>query len=161
MAGPVIADAGPLIALSAVGQLELLRKLFQQVVVPVEVVDESLYQNRLGATLIREALDCGWLHTSDGLLEHKLWSAPPSLGKGEVAAIHLALGHPGSLLILDDRLARREALRLGLSIIGTVKVVVIAQQRELIGDAERVVQQMSDNGYRVSLELLNRVKQDY
>jgi hypothetical protein len=83
------------------------------------------------------------------------------LGKGEVAAIHLALGHPGSLLILDDRLARREALRLGLSIIGTVKVVVIAQQRELIGDAERVVQQMSDNGYRVSLELLNRVEQDY
>ena len=161
MAGPVIADAGPLIALSAVGQLELLRKLFQQVVVPVEVVDESLYQNRLGATLIREALDCGWLHASDGLLEHKLWSAPPSLGKGEVAAIHLALGHPGSLLILDDRLARREALRLGLSIIGTVKVVVIAQQRELIGDAERVVQQMSDNGYRVSLELLNRVEQDY
>ena len=161
MAGPVIADAGPLIALSAVGQLELLRKLFQQVVVPVEVVDESLYQNRLGAALIREALDCGWLHASDGLLEHKLWSAPPSLGKGEVAAIHLALGHPDSLLILDDRLARREALRLSLSIIGTVKVVVIAQQRELIGDAERVVQQMSDNGYRVSLELLNRVKQDY
>ncbi|MBT3471392.1 MAG: DUF3368 domain-containing protein [Gammaproteobacteria bacterium] len=161
MAGPVIADAGPLIALSAVGQLELLRKLFQQVVVPVEVVDESLYQNRLGATLIREALDCGWLHTSDGLPEHRLWSAPPSLGKGEVAAIHLALGHPDSLLILDDRLARREALRLSLSIIGTVKVVVIAQQRELIGDAERVVQQMSDNGYRVSLELLNRVKQDY
>ena len=159
MAGSVIADAGPLIAFSSVGQLELLRKLFHQIVVPVEVIDESLHQNRSGAIPIQKALDFGWLHTSDSSLNHGLWKVPPSLGKGEVAAIQLALESPDSLLILDDRLARREALRLGLQIIGTVKIVVVAQQRGLIEQAEKLIQQMASNGYRISLELLEKVKQ--
>ena len=157
MVGSIIADAGPLIALSSVG---LLEKLFQQIRVPTEVVEESLYQNRQGAASIREALDSGWLNASDNVPDYELWKVPPSLGKGEVAAIYMALSNPGTLMVIDDRLARREALRLGLQIIGTVKVVVTAQQQGLIEDAEIVIQQMIENGYRVSMALLDRVKQD-
>ena len=159
MAGIVVADAGPLIAFSSVHQLELLKKLFGQVVVPNAVVDESLYENRSGAASIQEALDEGWLRQVDKVSNKELWAAPPSLGKGEIAAIGLALHSADSLLILDDRLARREALRLGVQLVGTVKVLVVAEQHGVIADAGLVVRQMIGNGYRISLELLKQVKQ--
>ena len=158
MAGVVVADAGPLIAFSSVNQLELFRKLFGRVVVPTAVVDESLYENRSGTLSIQEALEEGWLQRVDKALNQELWKAPPSLGRGEVAAIDLALQSADSLLILDDRLARREALHLGVKIVGTVKVLVVAEQSGVIVDAGKVVQQMVDNGYRISLELLEQVR---
>ncbi len=65
-----------------------------------------------------------------------------------------------SLLIVDDRLARREAQRLGLSFIGTARVLWIAEQRGLIRSAEEVAGHMAANGYRISPSLLEKIKSE-
>jgi predicted nucleic acid-binding protein len=52
--------------------------------------------------------------------------------KGEASAIALALESENSLLIIDDRKGRKFARQLGLSIIGTIGIIVDAKLAGII-----------------------------
>ena len=85
----------------------------------------------------------------------------PSLGAGEGDSICFALEAPeSSLLIMDDRLARRYVLHRGLNIVGTVRLLDLAEKRGVIESAERCIQSMSDFGYRVSNDLLKIIRSE-
>lgn len=105
---------------------------------------------------IETALHQTWLHVHAPQSE----CAPisPSLGPGETEGIWLALEEPGSLLVVDDRLARRYALFRGIAIAGTVRLLWTAEQKGLIDDAAQIVQAMAEVGYRMSIELLEHVR---
>jgi uncharacterized protein len=79
-------------------------------------------------------------------------------GRGKREALALAQAHTSALLLMDDRLARREAALLGLPFIGTARVLWIAEQRGLIPSAEQMVLKMKESGYRVSVELLEAIR---
>ena len=83
---------------------------------------------------------------------------PRSLGRGEIEAIQLALDAGSALLIMDDRLARREALRRGLDYMGTAGLLHLAEQRSVVDDAGRLLRRMATAGYRISPELLNQLR---
>ena len=84
-----------------------------------------------------------------------------NLGTGEHESIRLALAQPDrSLVILDDRLARRYALRLGLNVVGTVRLLDLAERRGFLGSAELLIEQMRQNGYRISPVLLRNLRAD-
>ena len=64
----MVADAGPLIALSRIGRLSLLADLFESVTVPRAVLEElRLSESRAGVEQLREAFEarqwlcCGWM----------------------------------------------------------------------------------------------------
>jgi predicted nucleic acid-binding protein len=157
MARVVIADAGPLIALAGIERLNILRQLFSEITITQSVMDECLAKDGGDAQRIAESIQERWLivHTWKNL------SAPlsPSLGRGESDSIRLALESPqDSLLIMDDRLARRYALRKGLKIIGTVRVLDLAEKMGLIKRAEHCIQELADFGYRVSMDLLKKIR---
>ena len=59
---------------------------------------------------------------------------------------------------MDDRLARREALRRRLNYIGTVRMLHLAESRSLIEDAAVVVRRMAVRGYRISPLLLQQLR---
>ena len=59
---------------------------------------------------------------------------------------------------MDDRLARREAIRHGLSYIGTARMLHLAEVRSLVHSAEAVVNRMAECGYRISPMLLQQLK---
>jgi len=157
MARLVIADAGPLIALAGSDNLELLRLLFTKVFLPPAVRAECLEKPSLDADRIAAAIAAGWLQVKPPSETGTRIS--PSLGAGEQEAIRVALQDPdSSLLIVDDRLARRQALQLGLNIVGTVRLLDLGEQRGLIGSAEQVIREMRERGYRISLELLDHIR---
>ena len=104
---------------------------------------------------IEQAANEGWLDVVSVAARRPL---PPSLGNGEIEAIQLALETDKTLLIMDDRLARREAMRHGLNHIGTVRMLHLAETRSLIENAEIVVQRMAECGYRISPMLLQQLK---
>ncbi len=156
MAGPVICDAGPLIALAGVGRLELLERLFGEVWLPPAVKEECLAGEGDDRALILAALEAGWLRLRS--MEEKAAPISPSLGAGETEAIWLAQCHTHSLFIVDDRLARRQALSRGIAIVGTARLLWTAEQRGEISDAAEVISEMAENGYRISLEVLHRIQ---
>ena len=58
----IVADAGPFIALARVRQLDLLQRLYGQVLIPPAVLHElALGSGRPGAAVLEDALGSGWL----------------------------------------------------------------------------------------------------
>jgi len=157
MARVVIADAGPLIAFAGIDGLAVPRGLFSQVRITASVRKECLVAEGIDARRIAACIGDGWL-----VVEPRgSGSAPltPSLGLGESDSIRLALNDSErSLLIMDDRLARRYALRMGLNIVGSVRLLDMAERRGLIECAESGIRRMSDAGYRVSTDLLQQIR---
>lgn len=159
MAQVVIADAGPLLALAKLDCLHLLEKLFGTVLIPEAVQRECMAKSGEDSQRIQQAIDCKQLQviSSDAISSMVL---PRSLGDGEKEAIFLAIQHEHSLLIVDDQLARRQAAKLGLTFIGLVRVLAIAEQQGLLDSAEQAVETVRLAGYRVSLKILRQIRDE-
>jgi predicted nucleic acid-binding protein len=154
----VIADAGPLIALAKINQLELLRTIFPTVQITKAVADECLLRQSGDADLIADALQAGWLQCVDNpIFKHQL---SKSLGLGEQSSIEYVLqADSKTLLIMDDALARKQAIRLHLAVVGTAAVLFMAQRKALITDAEMLITELNQVGYRISAEVIAQLKQ--
>jgi len=154
----VVSDAGPLIALAKVDALFVARRLFARLQIPEAVWSECRGKPGDDSRRIEQAEREGWLHVVRLTAEATRKRFPPSLGQGETEALQLAMEMRPSLLIVDDRLARRQAFQLELDYIGTVRMLLLAERRSLIDDAETVVQRMTANGYRISPRVLQQLK---
>lgn len=154
----VIADAGPLIALAKIKHLDLLPALFNTVWVTQAVADECLRGQSADAVLIQAALQTNWLQcVNNPAFKHSL---SRSLGLGEQTSIEYALqASEKTLLIVDDALARKQALRLQVSVVGTAAVLFAAQRKGLIADAEELITQLHQVGYRISAAVIAQLKQ--
>ena len=151
----VVSDAGPLIALARIDSLFILEHLFSRIRIPQAVWLECREKPGEDSRRIERAASEGWLSVAPVTVERPY---PRSLGRGEVEAIQLARESVPSLLIVDDRLARREAMRLGLDYIGTARLAYLAERASIIDDAESLVQRMTEGGYRISPQVLERLK---
>ena len=145
MARVVIADAGPLIAFATIDRPPILKGLFSELIITESVRNECAARPGADTRRIDAAIADGWLVVQT--IESPAGPLSPGLGQGESDSIRLAIAdRDNSLLILDDRLARRYALRRGLSVVGTVRLLHVAEQRGLIGDAARCVREMAEIG---------------
>jgi predicted nucleic acid-binding protein len=141
MAEAVISDTSCLIAITNIGRLELLRKLFGNVIVTPTVRQEF----------------------GDGLPDWFQVIAPDSteillelearLDAGEASAIALALQLEGATLIIDELKGRRAAILLGINIIGTIGVLARAKNQGLLESPATVLDELQRAGFRISDEL--------
>lgn len=151
----IIADAGPLIVLSRVGGLGLLRQVFGQVCITDAVRDELFEGGNFAGQAEIEAALGDWIDVVT--VDIGTWEpANPDLGAGEVSSLYLASHSPGSLLILDDAAARREADWRGLSYVGLIGVVLEAKRNGFISEAEPLLRSLQKAGYYLSERLLDK-----
>ncbi len=61
---------------------------------------------------------------------------------------------------MDDRLARRYALKRGLNIVGTARLLDLAERLGKIDSAEHRIIEMADCDYRISVDLLKSIRQE-
>ncbi|MDP2100270.1 MAG: hypothetical protein U1C96_00615 [Gallionella sp.] len=155
----VIADAGPLIALAKINQLHLLPALFAEILITQAVADECLHGQSADSILIKQALASGWLQcVANPIFKHPL---SRSLGLGEQSSIEYALQTDDDiLLILDDALARKQALRKQLVIVGTAALLFAGQRKALIADAEALIAELNRVGYRISAAVVAQLKNE-
>ncbi len=87
--GPVISDSGPLIALATTGKLDLLKALFDRILIPQTVYDEVVVygEGEPGSRAVGEAEWIGTLQAEDRLAVDLLRE---TLDTGESEAIVLA-----------------------------------------------------------------------
>lgn len=150
----VIADAGPLIGLAQIGHLDLLRALFGGVTITGVVAAEIGLAARPGASAIAGALAAGWLSVARSADVPEFEPINPGVDPGERSTIALALHRKAAgdqvLLIVDDRCGRAEARGLGLPILGTAAVLVLARQQQLIPACAPLLVSLRDQGYYLS-----------
>ncbi len=144
----VVADTGPLIALSIVDGVPFLRALFREVVVTPTVASE---------------LSAGRGRPGERLLESHPWiqlrapSSPPDrllveeLDDGESSAIALAREMDHAVLLMDERRGRRLArIAYGLKVRGSLGILVDARRAGLIGPLSSVMARLMAGGIHLS-----------
>ncbi len=93
----IIGDSGPLIALAIIGQLDLLRLLYQQVIIPQMVWDEvTVHGQGLAGAL--EVSRLTWVQIKTPQIQ---WLAPLTV-LGDKVRHYLALSEANSTVLLDD-----------------------------------------------------------
>jgi len=157
----VIADAGPIIALSRISKLYIFHRLFQQIVITETVRDEILdNDHHLGKSVIRETMNAGWIQIkSVNLMAWKPVNA--GVDAGESSAIFLACqSTEPTLLIIDDQAGRAEACHHHIAIIGTAAVIGIAKEQGIINSARDVLMELRDAGYYIGKSIIKTVLDD-
>lgn len=145
----IVSDTTPLNYLILINQAHILRELYDSVIVPQAVFDEM--QRAETPAEVRT-----WIADRPKWLEVRPAQAPVmalKLGVGECEAIALALELHADVLLLDDRKARREAQRLGLTVIGTLAVLATAARRGLV-DLAVVIAQLEQTTFRAPTVLI-------
>ena len=157
--GPVVSDAGPLIILAAVGQIDLVGHLYGQVLVP-----EAVFEEITGAGAGRPGVD--ELVVASWAVRTKV-DPPPDpllaqdLGRGETEAITLAVRRGARLLLLDDRKARQIAeVAYGLRVKGAPGILVAAKRGGFIASVRPHLEQMRAKGYFIAPPVVERVLQE-
>lgn len=139
----IISDTSCLIILTNIGELDLLFKVYGEVITTQEVADE------FGEALPK------WIKLqspTNRLLQQTL---ELHLDKGESSAIALALESPNSTLILDDQKARKTAIKLGLEITGTLGVIIKAKKQGIIPSIKPILSELQKTDFRLSVEIQN------
>lgn len=153
----VVSDTSALSNLALIGHLSLLKAIYQTVIIPDVVASELASASN---PTISAILQLGWIQTqsiTNAQLANQL-QQDRGLDAGEANAIALALELQADDLLIDERLGRQEALRLGLSIIGILGILLVAKQRSLIPQVRPVMDTLINQaGFRVSSQLYQRI----
>jgi len=127
-----VSNAGPLIHLAKIGRLNLLKEIFNEIIIPrtvkVEVIDRGKERGKPDAFLI-DTVD--WIKVVDDPSNADQLAERVGIHLGEACAILLAKSLKVPVL-LDDSDARKFALGLGLEVIGSVGVIIKAVRLGLI-----------------------------
>lgn len=152
----VVANAGPLIALAQIDQIELLPALYGKIVIPAAVQQEVVApgHGRPGVETIQKA-DWIVLRRVQDTVAVQLLSE--RLDQGESEAIALALEINADLILIDEARGRRVAETRGLHKTGTLGTLIAARKRGLVLTVRPLLDALVDSGFYMSDELYQTV----
>lgn len=138
----VVADASPLIALARLDALHLLPALFSRAWMTETVLAECCAGSvRRECTAIRTAIGAGQLGVRP-TPAHPAWTVDPGEASAIAAALELSAG-----IVMDDRAGRRLAGHLGLPVVGTLGIRVLAKRARLLSEIGPSVAALAASGY--------------
>jgi predicted nucleic acid-binding protein len=156
--GPVIADAGPLVGLARIGQLNLLKDLYREILIPPRVFDElRISESRPGSFALLEAVRLQWLVCVKPEPTEDLETLRLLVDPGEAEAIILAIQRSARFLLIDDKQGRALAKVRGIHVVGIGGLLLSAKERQLIEQVSPILDQLSVEGYRLSTGLRQRL----
>jgi len=154
----VVADTGPLIALSIMDLLPQLHELFAEVYVPNAVVDECLHDlTKTKSTAIKNALDQGYIKQKKVENTEYCRLLAQILDQGEAEAIGLAI-ELGAIALIDEKAGRKVAQREAVTCIGSLYVLVRAKQAGRIKSATVLLNRLVKQGYYLDKNLIKQVQ---
>ena len=137
----IISDTSCFIILSKIGELELLYKLYGQIITTLDIAEE------FGEILPN------WVTIEKVSDKYRQRILEMQIDKGESSAIALALEVPNCTLILDDFKARKIAQNLGLSFTGTIGIIIKAKLNGTIPSIKPYLEKIKETNFRISAEI--------
>lgn len=153
----VVCNTTPIITLSLIGQLSLLQQFYGTVLIPPAVEAEILAGgSRYGSQELKGAAYINTVPLNDPGRALLLNDLDP----GEAEAIVLALEQKADLLIMDERLGRKHATRLGLTLTGSIGILLKAKQAGRIETIKPLLTQLDQGGIHLSSTLIAQALQE-
>lgn len=123
----IVSDTSILSNFFQIGQLDILRLVFHQLVIPVKVAEELQQLSHFG-------FDVSWVNNTDWMeirqVSHADWVTPllSTVDAGEAEAIVLAKELQADYILIDDLQGRQVAVQQGLTVIGSLGILLKAKQ---------------------------------
>lgn len=154
MSGAIIADASPLIAFGSIDQLSIVFKVFGKIIIPKTVANECLVEMmRPGAASIAKAIEANKIQVHPSIEFQNRDEIQMILDEGETDAI--ALAHSLNLpLVIDEKLGRNIAKGMGIKIIGTIGILLLAKEKKMIKQIKPILMQLKNGHYFLSDRLI-------
>lgn len=135
----VVSNAGPLMVLAKLNILHLLKALYVRVHISRSVYDEVVTEGALqgyedARTLQFFLNQMGWEPEDIAPAETPVELREAHLDRGERDTLALALALGKALVLIDETIGREAARICGLTVRGSLGVLIEAYRRELIGD---------------------------
>ncbi len=155
----VVSNTSPITNLAGIGQLDLLRQLYDTITIPQAVYNEMA---NIGRTVpgALEVQTLPWITVQPVKDRNQVEALRAVLDPGEAEAIVLALELNASLLIIDERPGRSIARQNSIPIIGVLGILLEAKQQGLIAAIKPLVDRLiNELEFRVSRRLYETVLQ--
>ena len=144
----VIVNSTPMIILSKIGMLEILHKLFGEITIPQAVYDEITFKSDTACRFVREN---NWIKVARIEPDADKSMYKSKLHDGEVEVMILAQETTADvLIIIDDNTAKKTAKYLGLTVTGTLGILVMAKNKGFVDSMKTTIERMKHNGFFVS-----------
>ena len=145
----VVSDTSPLHYLILCNTVDVLPRLFRQVVIPPTVFREMQQPNT--PLLVRQWASAlpSWV----AVQTPKVLTLPLDIDAGEMEAICLAQEIHAAAVLMDDRAGRNAAKQCGLAVIGTIGLLEQAAIRGLI-ELPTVLARLRQTNARLDPELI-------
>ena len=137
----IISDTSCFIILSKIGEIDILQKVYGNVVTTLDILIEY------GEVLPE------WVEVLTVNDKYRQQLLEMQIDKGESSAIALALETPDCTIILDDYKARKIANQLGINVTGTIGVIIKAKLNGIIPSIKPLLEKIKASNFRLSLDI--------
>jgi len=154
MNGRIVCNTGPIISLAIIDNLDILRRIFHEVIVP-EAVHNELLQGGPDFAGVASYQQSSWIkvQTPSTPVEPLLQTV---LDKGEASVIQLARECDADLVLIDERKARKVAREIyGMRVVGSARLLVEAKQLGLINNVKDAITGMRNGGYWIQNDIID------
>jgi hypothetical protein len=148
-----VSDTSVLIAFESLGKLQILKKIFPQIIIPEGVYKELKVEK--GKFVLENWIIVKKITNTD--LYRRLYL---NLGEGESETITLSIEEQADFTLLDDKEARKEAIDLDLKVIGTAGLLLSAKRKGLISSVMEEIKELEERiNFRLSEDLKQYIKE--
>lgn len=156
----IVFNTSPLIFLARLGWLkDFVQSQDSHLYLPEAVATEIQAKSDQASFEITQLIDSRLLQVKGIRLKGLANHLNQRLGRGEAEAMVLGIELQTDYLILDDAAARREALRLGLNVKGTLAILKTMANLALI-NKEILYQQLLQVNFRVKRKIFDDIFRD-
>jgi predicted nucleic acid-binding protein len=156
----VISDTTPLISLMKIGQLDLVHRMIGEIQIP-EAVFMELVSNRRFPEESRQIRESSFIKTVKVADEDAVDRLSRSMGLdiGESEAIILSDSMKANLLLMDEVRGRSVAQQMGIPLMGTVGVMIVAYKEGLLSKNEILtcIDILKNSGRHISSKLYDQL----
>jgi predicted nucleic acid-binding protein len=149
----VVCDSSPVIALATLDALDLLDKLFEEVVIPHHVFDEMTIPGKPESVRIRLWAEGKVVESKDRLL---MQAFNLTVDAGEAEAMSLYRERNADFLLIDEKKGRRIALHNHIQVIGSLGILLLSKQRGLLAAIKPLLDVLQQSHIRISHELYRK-----
>lgn len=139
----VVSDTSPISNLIVIDRLDIVEKLFAEIIVPPTVDNEIRALQSLGISLVRYDT-ANWIRIIYPRNKQKVIELGITLDKGESEAIAIALEIGCNLLLMDERMGTRIARKEGLKTVGLAGILLNAKREQIVSEVRPLLRQLRE-----------------
>ncbi len=156
----IVSDTTPLMTLLKCDHLDLLKKMYGNVLIPkavyTELTDNPLYEKE--ALIVK---NCDFLEVKEITNKDRVISLQNSTGLdlGETEALVLAESTKADLLLMDEVMGRMVAKEMGFTIAGAIGILIAAKTEGLLSadEIKTTVSKLRLSGQHIGETLLKKL----